>query len=154
MRLPQHLSETQPRNINDLYGMLRAWAITRLIRRPLVRVQRQGRRSTAAPDRTHQRTTRARLRGLLGVGLSPTTRALGLACCGTARLSVGMADDVDADAYIPTVLYCLDGKGVDRLLVRLRTVHGESGRADIAPELRRATRTQQAARERVASASP
>jgi hypothetical protein len=48
-----------------------------------------------------------------------------------------MADD--ADAYVPTLLYCLDGKGVDRLLEKLRTVHGEP-RYDIAPELRATTR--------------
>jgi hypothetical protein len=48
----------------------------------------------------------------------------------------------------------LDARDIDRLLVRLRTVHGESGRADIAPELQRATRAQQAARERVAFGSP
>jgi hypothetical protein len=63
-----------------------------------------------------------------------------------------MADE--ADAYVPTLLYCLDGKGVDRLLEKLRTVHGEAGRPDIAPQLRR-TGAQQAARElSPASANP
>ncbi len=37
-------------------------------------------------------------------------------------------------------LCVLDRHGVDRYLVKLRAVHGEAGRADIAPELTTATR--------------
>jgi hypothetical protein len=43
-------------------------------------------------------------------------------------------------SHEPPPLCVLDKHGVDRLLERLRAVHGEAGRPDIAPELRTAKR--------------
>jgi hypothetical protein len=42
----------------------------------------------------------------------------------------------DADSFEQPRLCCLDAHDVDRLLVRLRAVHGEGGRPDIAPQLK------------------
>jgi hypothetical protein len=62
-----------------------------------------------------------------------------------------------AASYEEPTPCCLDGQDVDLLLVRLHAVHAKP-RYDIAPELgatqRNAARTQEAAREHVASGSP
>jgi hypothetical protein len=55
-----------------------------------------------------------------------------------------------AEGYECPVFSVLDAHDVDRLLVKLRTVHGEAGRPDIAPQLRREIRAPAAP----ASASP
>ena len=53
-----------------------------------------------------------------------------------------------ADSYEPPLPCVLDEHDVDRLLERLRAVHGEL-RADIAPELRAAARPQRASEQRL-----
>jgi hypothetical protein len=44
------------------------------------------------------------------------------------------------EGYEVPTFSVLDAHDVDRLLVKLRAIHGEGGRPDIAPQLRRAAR--------------